>query len=78
MFCDSNPKVKITDAKHRYPDLSALKPLLTMVTIKQYSKLSMMIYEALKPYIQIFDNEFISFIDLLSKKQLIDLNHIKI
>ena len=38
----------------------------------------MMIYEALKPYIQIFDNEFISFIELCSKRQLIDFNHIKV
>jgi len=33
-----------------------------------------MIYEALKPYIQIFDNEYMSFIDICTKNKLIDFN----
>ena len=45
------PSNIISHKQSKYPDLSVLKPLLTMNTIQQYPKLSLMIYEALKPYI---------------------------
>ena len=61
-------------SKLKYPNLSVLKPLLTMFTIQNYPKLSLMIYEALKPYIEIFDNQYISFIDLCTKHKLIDFD----
>ena len=60
------------------PDLSVLKPLLTMGTIQQYPKLSLMIYEALKPNVQIFDNEYMSFVDICTKNKLIDFNVLQI
>jgi len=49
-----------------------------MSTIKQYPKLSLMIYEAIKPYIQIFDNDYLSFVDLCTKNRLINLDVLKI
>lgn len=45
-----------------------------MVTIQQHSKLSLMIYDALKPYIEIFDNEYMSFIEICTKYKLIDFS----
>ena len=50
------------DIKNLLPDLSILKKLLTIETIIEFPKLSLMVYEAIKPYIWIFDNQFISFV----------------
>ena len=61
-------------SKYKYPDLSVLKPLLTMTTIQSHSKLSLMIYDALKPYIEIFDNEYMSFIEICTKFKLVDFS----
>ena len=33
-----------------------------------------MIYDALKPYIEIFDNEYMSFIEICTKAKLIDFS----
>ena len=61
----------------KFPNLSILKKLLTMDTIKQYPKLSLIVYEAIKPYVPIFDNQFISFIDICQKFRLIDFEILK-
>lgn len=57
-----------------FPNLSNLLPLLTMRTIIQYPKLCLLLYESLKPYICIFDNEYLSFVELCSKYKLLDFN----
>ena len=57
-----------------FPNLSNLLPLLTMSTINQYPKLCLLLYESLKPFICIFDNEYLSFIDFCTKHKLLDFN----
>lgn len=37
-----------------------------------------MVYEAIKPYIQIFDNQFKSFVEVCHKFKLINFDEIKI
>lgn len=39
------------EVKKLLPDLSILKKLLTIETLIEYPKLSLMVYEAIKPYI---------------------------
>jgi|TARA_B110000285_G_C15042939_1_gene572763 hypothetical protein len=39
------------EIKNLLPDLSILKKLLTIETIIEFPKLSLMVYEAIKPYI---------------------------
>lgn len=43
-----------------------------MQTIIQYPKLALLLYDSLKPYICIFDNEYLSFIDHCTKHKLLD------
>ena len=57
-----------------FPNLSSLSPLLTMKTITHYPKLSLLLYDSLKPFMCIFDNEYLSFIDLCTKEKLLDFN----
>lgn len=62
-----------------FPNLSDLLPLLKMQTIIQYPKLQLLLYDCLKPFICIFDNEYLSFIDYCSNKfKLLDFNKFKI
>ena len=39
-----------------YPNLQVLTTLLPLTAIQQYPKLSLLVYEALYPYIEVFDN----------------------
>jgi len=61
-------------AQTNFPNLSNLLPLLTMSTINQYPKLCLLLYESLKPFICIFDNEYLSFIDFCTKHKLLDFS----
>lgn len=61
-----------------FPNLSSLSPLLTMKTIGHYPKLSLLLYDSLKPFMCIFDNEYLSFIDVCSKEKLLDFNNFQI
>jgi hypothetical protein len=49
-----------------------------MDTLREYPKLSLIVYEAIKPYVPIFDNQFISFIDVCQRSRLIDFDVLKI
>lgn len=49
-----------------------------MHTIRQYPKLQLLVYDILKPYICIFDNEYLSFIDHCRKFKLLDFNKFSI
>ena len=62
----------------KFPNLSILTKLLTMDTLREYPKLSLIVYEAIKPYVPIFDNTFISFIDICERFKLIDFNFLKL
>ena len=61
-----------------FPNLSNLSPLLTMKTITHYPKLSLLLYDSLKPFMCIFDNEYLSFIDLCTKEKLLDFNSFQV
>ena len=45
-----------------------------MRTINEYPKLCLLVYESLQPYVCIFDNEYLSFIDLCTKFKLLDFH----
>ena len=45
------PKEPKQEVKNLQPDLSILKKLLTIETLIEFPKLSLMVYEAIKPYI---------------------------
>ena len=70
----SNQQNQNFNIKHHNLELTVLKKLLNMKTIIQYPKLTLMTYEAIKPYVCIFDNDFLSFIDICTKYKLIDLS----
>ena len=44
-----------------YPNLQVLATLLPLTAIQQYPKLSLLVYEALHPYFEVFDNQYVSF-----------------
>ena len=55
-----------------YPNLQVLKNLLTIDSIRDYPKLSLLAYEALHPYMEVFDNEYVSFFKQCLKHNLIE------
>lgn len=52
-----------------------LKNLLTVNLIRDYPKLSLIAYEALHEYIEVFDNEFVSFFKQCQRNKLIEKVH---
>lgn len=52
-----------------------LKNLLTVNLIRDYPKLSLIAYEALHEYIEVFDNEYVSFFKQCQRNRLIEKVH---
>ena len=59
------------DESNKYPNISVLKHLINIQTIQKYPRLALLVFDALLPYIEIFDNGFISFSDLCQEQSLI-------
>lgn len=55
----------------KFPNISVLKHLITIQTIQWYPRLALLVFDALLPYIEVFDNHFISFIELCQDSHLI-------
>lgn len=55
----------------KYPNISVLKHLISIQAIQQYPRLALLVFDALLPFIEIFDNAFISFTDLCQEHNLI-------
>lgn len=66
-----NYSKNLHNIKTRFPNLSVLKHLLTIESIRNYPKLALLVYSALQEYIEIFNNKFVSFVELLQKNKLI-------
>ena len=69
------PSMVYKDRESYYPNLQVLKNLLTVDLIRNYPKLSLIAYEALHEYIEIFDNEFVSFFKQCQRHKLIERVH---
>eukprot|EP00347_Sterkiella_histriomuscorum_P003504 403364047 len=71
----TSSKSFMRNQKHaqKFPNISILQHLLTVQAIQQYPKLALLAFDVLQPYIQIFNNPIISFMQLsIDYKLIID------
>lgn len=71
-FRTVNPEFSKYRPDTLYPSLQNLESLLTIDLIRDYPKLSLLAYEALHEYIDVFDNTFVSFLKQCERHKLIE------
>lgn len=68
----TNTRSSVHNSHKYYPNMSVLSNMLTIQTVNQYPKLAILIFEVLQPYIEVFNNKYISFWKLCQQQKIID------
>lgn len=50
-----------TRSKWEFPNFAVLEDIITVSAIQQYPKLALLIFDSIFPYIDVFDNRYVSF-----------------
>jgi hypothetical protein len=48
----------------KFPNISVLKHLINVSSIQKYPRLALLVFDALLPFMEIFDNQLISFTEI--------------
>lgn len=71
-----NANISTNHEDHMYPNLTNLLEIVPLSAMQNYPKLALLVQEALEPFIEVFDNQFVSFFKLCEAQKLIEKKRI--